>query len=166
MKIRQIVLWATLLLIFGQSILMISEKEEILNSGKVIYLELAPVDPRSLIQGDYMNLRYAISNDWRRDSAGNRSTIKAVIALDSQDVAHFVRFHREEKVLVDGEYLLELFSNGFRLQVGPTAFFFQEGDAHYYEDAEYAELRLSPEGETILVGMRGESLEKLGPPKN
>lgn len=161
MKIRQILLWATLLLIFGQSFLIISEKEEILTSGKVVYLELAPVDPRSLIQGDYMNLRYAISNDID-NFATDSGTV--VISLDNNDVAHFVRLHQAGKSLAEGEYLLEFFANRRTIQIGPSAFFFQEGDAHYYDDTEYAELRLSPEGEAMLIGLHGDTLEKLGPP--
>ena len=40
-------------------------KERQLESGKVVFLELAPVDPRSLMQGDYMALRFKIANDAR-----------------------------------------------------------------------------------------------------
>lgn len=31
-------------------------------SGKVVYLHIVPVDPRSLFSGDYLNLNYEISN--------------------------------------------------------------------------------------------------------
>src|SRR2546425_2216521 len=53
-------------------------KERQLESGKVVFLELAPVDPRSLMQGDYMALRFKIANDARpamdrsESSAGRR----------------------------------------------------------------------------------------------
>ena len=44
-------------------------KERIKTHGERIYLELAPVDPRSLMQGDYMALRFALAEsiptDWR-----------------------------------------------------------------------------------------------------
>src|SRR5262252_1955639 len=43
----------------------ISAKERDLESGRVVYLERAPVDPRSLMQGDYMALRFRIANDAR-----------------------------------------------------------------------------------------------------
>ena len=36
----------------------IASRERLISSGEVVYLELAPVDPRSLMQGDYMSLRY------------------------------------------------------------------------------------------------------------
>ena len=40
-----------LLVYFNGSII---SKEDLLKNGKLILLELAPVDPRSLKQGDYM----------------------------------------------------------------------------------------------------------------
>src|SRR2546421_13010239 len=40
-------------------------KERLLENGSVVYLELAPVDPRSLMQGDYMALRFKLANDAR-----------------------------------------------------------------------------------------------------
>ena len=39
------------------------DKEQQLRDGRVVLLALAPVDPRSLMQGDYMRLRYAVETD-------------------------------------------------------------------------------------------------------
>ncbi|MDO5650651.1 MAG: GDYXXLXY domain-containing protein [Moraxella sp.] len=47
--------------VFGTSIIAY---ENHLTTGKVIYVELAPVDPRSILQGDYMQLEYNIPNDY------------------------------------------------------------------------------------------------------
>ena len=41
--------------------LSIAARERQLASGRLVYLELAPVDPRSLMQGDYMALRYRMA---------------------------------------------------------------------------------------------------------
>ncbi len=38
----------------------IYQKQHLLAKGDIIILELAPVDPRSLMQGDYMALSYAL----------------------------------------------------------------------------------------------------------
>src|SRR5207247_8096849 len=80
----------------------IGGKERQLESGKVVYLELAPVDPRSLMQGDYMALRFKIANDarpamQRSQSSGARSFLgqgdlatadgRIVAALDPSSVA-------------------------------------------------------------------------------
>ncbi len=52
------------------------QKEQILAEGETVYLKLAPVDPRSLMQGDYMRLRYAIDNQLPRDSNSSSNSNK------------------------------------------------------------------------------------------
>ena len=43
-----------LVIILGLVNWSITGKEKHLAEGKIVYLDLAPVDPRSLMQGDYM----------------------------------------------------------------------------------------------------------------
>src|SRR5262252_2186712 len=84
----------------------IAAKERHLETGRVVYLELAPVDPRSLMQGDYMALRFRIANDAqpkmpRSDSPGRTGFFgrrdlatadgRIVAALDARSVASFRR---------------------------------------------------------------------------
>ncbi|MFO7603571.1 MAG: GDYXXLXY domain-containing protein, partial [Gammaproteobacteria bacterium] len=38
----------------------IYHKQQLLANGQVVYVELGPVDPRSLMQGDYMALRFQL----------------------------------------------------------------------------------------------------------
>ena len=59
---KAIVLIAGLLILAGVTA-AISSKEQLLVTGRVVFLELAPVDPRSLMQGDYMALRFKAAND-------------------------------------------------------------------------------------------------------
>ena len=42
------------------------QREQLLGSGRVVILELAPVDPRSLMQGDYMALTFAAGREVTR----------------------------------------------------------------------------------------------------
>ena len=42
-------------------------------SGRVVLLELAPVDPRSLMQGDYMALRFKVADDAFGSGVGERA---------------------------------------------------------------------------------------------
>ena len=44
------------------------QKETLIANGRPIYIELAPVDPRSLMQGDYMALAFPLPEDLRRNS--------------------------------------------------------------------------------------------------
>ena len=64
-RFRWVVLLATLaVLVVVNS--AIWQKERHIAEGEVVYLELAPVDPRSLMQGDYMALNFELSNDIQR----------------------------------------------------------------------------------------------------
>ncbi|MCB1744984.1 MAG: GDYXXLXY domain-containing protein, partial [Gammaproteobacteria bacterium] len=70
----------------------IYRKQHILDRGQVILLPLRPVDPRSLMQGDYMVLRYAaevMPDQARRDRMPARGGV--VLELDGNRVARFVR---------------------------------------------------------------------------
>ncbi len=59
---NKIIVAVTLLVILAAVNWAIWDKEGHLAEGEVMYLELAPVDPRSLMQGDYMALNFAHSN--------------------------------------------------------------------------------------------------------
>ena len=49
----------------------IYSRERLLASGRVVMLELAPVDPRSLMQGDYMALRFALAESLPTTGSGS-----------------------------------------------------------------------------------------------
>ena len=42
-----------------------------------------------------------------------------------------------------------------------NAYFFEEGTAKRYEAAQYGELRVAPDGELLLTGLRGKDLKPL-----
>ena len=160
MKTRQIVLWLVTLLVAVQAFLLIREREDLLEAEYVVFLQLAPVDPRALLQGDYMTLRYALDREVPNSISSGSGVL--VVRLDSKNVAHYVRIYRTGTALADNEILLRYNKVGSRVKVGPDAYFFQEGTASEYNQAEYAELRVDTEGTTILVGLRGENFEVLG----
>ena len=139
----------------------IYRKEQLLANGRVVLLELAPVDPRSLMQGDYMALRFRLQNEvsW----SGDLRDGFMVIAPDSRGVAIFRRLDNGAP-LAPGELKLRYRLRGNQVKLGTGAFFFQEGDSHYYQGARYGEARIDPGGDMLLTGLRGQSLEKLGPP--
>lgn len=128
------------------------QKERLLAGGATVLLELAPVDPRSLIQGDYMRLNYAITRrieeqaSWPRDGA-------IVVTLDVSGVATFVRRH-DASPLQPGEHVLRYRKRDGRVRVATDAFYFQEGSASRYVRARYGELKVDSEGNSVLVGMR------------
>lgn len=139
-------------------------KQRIVKQGETVLLELAPVDPRSLMQGDYMRLRYAIENQISqelREVQAKRGHL--VVQTDSDNVAHFVRFHAGES-LGENEKLLN-YVQDYALYIRPDSFLFQEGHAHYYEDAKYGVFRFNG-NEKVLVGLAGENREMIRVPTN
>ncbi len=141
---------------------LIIHKEHVLEFGTTVLLRLAPRDPRSFMQGDHMVLRYELVQaipSAELQARGSSGLI--VIALDDNAVGRFVRFHDDEALAGD-EILLRYRRRGI-LRLGAETFFFQEGHAELYEEARYGELRVAPSGESVLVGLRGQNLERLGP---
>ncbi len=147
-----------LLLVLGAINLLIADKERLTARGTPMLLELAPVDPRSLIQGDYMRLDYAITRQhngsgWPRDG-------HVVVTVDADDVARFVRRH-DDTPLRPGEHLLRYRIRDDSLRLGTDAFFFQEGHAATYAPARYGELRVDDAGTSVLVGLRDAARQPL-----
>jgi uncharacterized membrane-anchored protein len=153
----------------------ISGKERQLESGRLVYLELAPVDPRSLMQGDYMALRFRIANDaqpamQRSDSPRRRGLFgrgnlasadgRIVAALDARSVASYRRLDDGRPPGAD-EILLRYRVREGALKFATNAFFFQEGTGKRYERARYGEFRVAADGEVLLTGLRGAELEPL-----
>ncbi len=135
----------------------IYEKEQIKQHGETLLLELAPVDPRSLIQGDYMRLRYAIDrNAPAKELASHQKRGYMVIRSDENKVAKFVRFHQEED-LAAGEKLLHFHKKYSRVQIVPDSFFFQEGHAKHYSNAKYGVFKFDASGKHLLVGLADEN---------
>ena len=133
----------------------IYKKEQILTHGKVIYLELAPIDPRSLMQGDYMALRFKIEDKIKKALNGfsKNSKGKAIVTLNKQKLAKFKAIFKGEK-LKPNELLLKYNIRDKRVHIGTNAFFFQEGKEKKYQNAKYGEFKIAPNGEMILIDLK------------
>ncbi|QJR14653.1 GDYXXLXY domain-containing protein [Usitatibacter palustris] len=133
--------------------------EQTLAHGKVVLLELAPVDPRSLMQGDYMQLRFAIAS---KIAAGDPDHGRLVLKVDSRGVGTFARLHKEGVALAADEQLLEYRVRDRQTRIVTDAYFFQEGTADRFTRARYGELRVREDGVALLAGLRGAAMETLG----
>ena len=136
-------------------------KERILAHGTPVLLELAPVDPRSLMQGDYMVLDYALSREVVQQGYLGRDG-SLVLRLDENGVGRFVREHAPDIPLGPGELLLRYKVRKSRVRLGAESFFFQEGHAARYDRAKYGELRVAEDGTSVLVGLRDAERQPLG----
>jgi uncharacterized membrane-anchored protein len=129
-------------------------KERIRSNGERIFLELAPVDPRSLMQGDYMALRFTIASQIEAQDDDDKSG-KASVAVDERGVA---------TLSPDGTGTLRLRYRlrGSQIWLGTNAYFFEEGSAARYDKARFGEFRVDRDsGEAVLVGLRDATLAPL-----
>lgn len=162
MKIRWVIIWsaAALILLFvnGQA----WQRERLLVTGEPVLLRLVPVDPRSLIQGDFMRLRYNLSTQVEDATELDRGY--AIVALDENRVARLTHVspHRQDGLAVDQAQLRFWRVDG-RVKLGPDAYFFQEGQADLYNEAVYVLARVSAAGEVAIAGLLNEDFERLGP---
>jgi uncharacterized membrane-anchored protein len=140
----------------------IYQKQQLIESGRVIFLELAPVDPRSLMQGDYMALRFRVADEAFRSV--DRSTLangRLVLTVDERNVGTFSRFDSGEP-LGPGQVAIRYRVRDNTPRFATNAFFFEEGTSDAYARARFGEFRVSPSGDAILTRLRGEKLEVLG----
>lgn len=157
---RKLVALLTGVLVLAGANWTIVQRENLWKNGVVVRLELAPVDPRSLMQGDYMALRFRVADEARGAAADGRIVVRA----DARGIARFVR-RDTGGPRAEGEIPLRYRIREGQVKFATNAWFFQEGHAKYYENARYGEFRVSPSGDMLLTAMLGESLERLGPPR-
>lgn len=130
---------------FGGINSKIREQEQIRASGKQVLIELAPVDPRSLMQGDYMIVNFNI--DPALAGAPPQAELFAYLDIDKNGVVHLSREAHE------GEARIALSYRKNRWTVPASAWFFQEGDAKRWESARYGIFAVTSDGKSALVGM-------------
>lgn len=132
-------------------------KEQIVRTGAPIYLELAPVDPRSLMQGDYMALQFRLAGaiETSLSSVPIGASHRAPVILDQ---------HRVATLATDGPADLHIryrIRNG-RVWLGTNAYFFEEGTASGLADARYGEFRVDrASGDAVLVALRDSQMRAL-----
>ena len=160
---RSLVIFGGLALVVVALVVLVLDKERILTRGTPLLLELAPVDPRSLMQGDYMVLDYALSQNISAFGSREDDEGRLVLREDERGVGQLVRHHAGEP-LEPGQLLLHYKVRGHRVRLGAESFFFQEGHADHYARAKYGELRVADDGTSVLVGLRDAELQPLGPP--
>ncbi|MFB2829373.1 GDYXXLXY domain-containing protein [Aeromonas jandaei] len=158
---RQLGLLLTGLAILAGINLTVGRFERAMSSGEVVLLRLAPVDPRSLMQGDYMRLNYEIARELANSDGRDKQSNTLVIRLDAHQVASWVADGKPDQLASD-ERLLQVHRSDRQWLIGPDAFFFEEGDGEALSAARYGEFRLQPDGKTLLVGLRDEAYQPIG----
>ncbi|MFC7422218.1 GDYXXLXY domain-containing protein [Iodobacter arcticus] len=137
------------------------QKEDLIAHGQPLYISLAPVDPRSLMQGDFMQLNFQIPFD--TPSVGdisNPSRPFIIMKRDKQNIGSARRIDHGEPLAAD-EFKIELSPKNGSWVIVSDAWFFKEGEANRWAQARYGEFRVMPDGKALLVGLKGEGLKGL-----
>ncbi len=142
----------------------IALKQAVIDHGETLLLPLGPRDPRSLMQGDFMVLRFErLPFAPGLDIAELPETGRLAVARDGNDVATAARPLAAREKPEPGELVVAYRREGRRLAVAPDSFFFQEGRARDFESARFAILKVADDGETGLVGLADDRRQPIGP---
>ncbi len=160
-----ILLCAVLILVVVN--LGIWQNEQLIKDGETVFLELTPVDPRSLMQGDYMALNFAIADAISRHIDSNAESFSGhvLVQLDAQKRASFVAIDQQQP-LADDQLQLQFRLRNGQVKFATNAFFFQEGTGEIYEAAKYGVFRVGTEGNLILTHLADAALQPLGQSKS
>ncbi len=144
----------------------IVQKEAVIRNGRQIYIALAPVDPRSLMQGDYMALRFALPNATAntRNTAGDpqpSGTPKAIATVDARGVATVSSISWRDPAPAADQVRIQLKQKNGRWIIATDAWFFKEGTGERYAKARFGEFRIDSSGHAILVGLADAELKRL-----
>ncbi|QOP41018.1 GDYXXLXY domain-containing protein [Sulfurimonas marina] len=142
----------------------IYKKEQHLKEGEVVYLELAPVDPRSLMQGDYMALRFKVANEIREKLPKKNTILEpqegdVIVSLAENRVATYKALYKGQDLAVN-ELRIHYRVRNRQVKFATNAFFFKEGEGKRYEAARYGEFRVD-NGEVLLINLYDKELKRL-----
>ncbi|WNF35400.1 GDYXXLXY domain-containing protein [Bacillaceae bacterium IKA-2] len=149
-----------LIILIQLSILSVQviKSEIILQQGETVILELQPIDPRSLIQGDYVILAYTVGNLEIPNGTDNER-VKLVLRKDGTNLYQYAGYYHHHKkwnkdyqpeaedVIITGRY------NGYnRVHFGIESYFVPEGTGlEVEENAKYAIVKVAKDGNALLT---------------
>lgn len=139
-------------------------KEESYQKMNTFYFATSPVDPRSLMQGDYMVLNYRVTDTalqfLRKDDKDMRKGYIR-IKLNARKEAEFIRIDKKLLPSVDNEISIAFTRNYDGIDIGVNSFMFQEGEGNKYSRAAYGEVILLKNGKLRLKNLTDENFKVL-----
>ena len=158
----------------------VQQFEDVLATGKPVVLKIAPADPRSLMQGDYMVLNYAILSEFQQSQFSSESNESnettgidelspsgkkayILVHLDKNHVATLCEAQSE--IPTDFKHCtpnvyLPIRYKGWSPELPSQDYFFAEGKGEYYAQSEYAEYRFK-DGILLLARLLDKDLKGL-----
>ncbi len=156
------------------------QSQQIKLSGDVLFLELAPVDPLSLVQGQYMRLRFEIEKRYNATSEDQQviqnghGDVLAMISLDAKRIGTLTGLRSPtqwQQQHGDGTLQLQVHvqhtdSDGsYDIRIQQNSFLFQENTEDRYAHAKYGMFRVHKDGQYVLIDLADENLRPLTPPE-
>lgn len=134
------------------------KSEIILQQGETVTLELQPIDPRSLIQGDYVMLAYKAGN-LEIPNGMYDERVKMVLRKDEKNVFQYAGYYfhhkkwnkdyqpQPEDVIITGRY-----NGNNQVHFGIESYFVPEGTGlEVEENAKFAIVKVAKDGNAILT---------------
>ncbi|OUQ85432.1 hypothetical protein B5G50_26940 [Brevibacillus brevis] len=157
---KALVLLPVILLQFVLIGYQVWSSETILANGKTVKLELVPIDPRSLLQGDYVRLGYTISAlDQEQVDSGDK--IRVVLRQQANGSHSYSGYYelngrwnrayepQPSDVIINGSTI-----GGNRVEYGIESYFVPEGTGLEVErNAKYAIVKIGGRGDAILESL-------------
>ncbi|MDO5290575.1 MAG: GDYXXLXY domain-containing protein, partial [Pseudomonadota bacterium] len=144
----------------------VAGKERVMAQGQKIYVPLAPRDPRSLMQGDYMALNFDLPQavlDALDKAPPLSHQVHVAATLNARGVATVQRLLAPGEPLAPGQVRLPLKRLKGQWTLVTDAFFFPEGQGRPFAQARFGEFRALPDGRALLVGLVDEQLNPIAP---
>jgi len=164
----KIAFWAT---VAGQIILLlafIGVKENTLRTGTSVLLQTVPIDPRSLLQGDFVILDYEIANiSDKIPNSRQGDTIYIQLLEDADGVWRGIAY-TPNKPDADRVFIKGTVTRPGRLEFGIDTYFIPEGTGRIIERARDVKVRvaLSSGGTAVIEELLvdGEPFDPTRPP--
>ncbi|WP_078548902.1 GDYXXLXY domain-containing protein [Litchfieldia alkalitelluris] len=135
----------------------VTSNELLLKNGKEITLKLAPVDPRSLLQGDYVQLGYEVGGIDNIEELPSGTRVYVILKEDNKGIYQrtkliTTKINPKDYPLEENEVLLAGNYNGYDTIIfGIESYFVKEGTGLEIErTVEFAKVAVSKKGDAIL----------------
>jgi len=131
--------------------------ETLLSSGTSIKLAIEPLDPRSILQGDYVRLQYNITTPpdtiaQELEARRSNSRIKVVLQQGTDGIYNFERIYKKGEAITDKEIVINGSTSGWRnINYGIETYFVPEGTGIETEqNARFAYVMVGKNGDALL----------------
>ena len=177
-RISEIIITIIVLGVIVYSFGVKADRDQLILTGKEIMLELAPVDPLSLLQGQYLIIDFKLEDaeiefdeneiNSEKVSYGYRHH-RIVLSYNELGVAKFNRFEDDQPLNSD-ELLFKVrrairrnnTKYFYKIDVSQNSFLIEENTEKKYEEkAKYGVFRVGPDGDYVLVDLADKDLNKL-----